>query len=68
LEIAPAIDLAYSLSDQLKLTGISVSSPTIQKILIKNGMGSKYQRLLKLYEQALDNKIELTPEQVKANP
>jgi len=60
------------LSDQLKLMGISVSSPTIQKILIKRGIGSKYQRLLKLEEQALDNKIELTPEQVeaieKANP
>ena len=54
------------LSDQLKLMGISVSSPTIQKILIKHDMGSKYQRLLKLEEQALDNKIELTPEQVKA--
>ena len=60
------------LSDQLKLMGISVSSPTIQKILIKHEMGSRYQRLLKLEEQALDHKIELTPEQVraieKANP
>ena len=54
------------LSDQLKLMGISVSSPTIQKILIKHGMGSRYQRLLKLEEKALDQKIELTPEQVKA--
>lgn len=60
------------LSDQLKLEGISVSSPTIQNILIKNGMGSKYERLLKLEEQALQHAIELTPEQVrmieKANP
>ncbi len=54
------------LSDQLKLMGISVSSPTIQKILIKHGMGSRYQRLLKLEEKALDQKIELTAEQVKA--
>ncbi len=60
------------LSDQLKLRGISVSSPTIQKILIRHELGSKYQRLLKLEEQALDHQIELTPEQVnaieKANP
>ena len=60
------------LSDQLKLEGISVSSPTIQNILIKNEVGSKYQRLLKLEEQALQKAIELTPEQVaqieKANP
>jgi transposase InsO family protein len=60
------------LSDQLKLEGISVSSPTIQNILIKNGMGSKYERLLKLEEKAQQHAIELTPEQVaqieKANP
>jgi transposase InsO family protein len=54
------------LSNQLKLTGVSVSSPTIQKILIKHEMGSKYQRLLKLEEQALNKEIELTPAQVKA--
>ena len=54
------------LSDQLKLMGISVSSPTIQKILIRHDMGSKYQRLLKLEEKALEQEIELTPEQVKA--
>lgn len=54
------------LSDQLKLVGISVSSPTIQKILIANNLGSKYQRLLRLEEKALNEKIELTDEQVKA--
>ena len=54
------------LSDQLKLKGVSVSSPTIQKILIQNELGSKYQRLLRLEEKALDEKIPLTPEQVKA--
>jgi len=60
------------LSDQLKLSGINVSSPTIQGILIKNGMGSRYERLLKLEEKALEHAIELTPQQVaqieKANP
>ncbi|HEB76848.1 MAG TPA: transposase, partial [Nitrospirae bacterium] len=60
------------LSDQLKLMGVSVSSPTIQKLLIKHDMGSRFQRLLKLEEKALDQKIELTAEQIraieKANP
>ena len=56
----------------LKLEGISVSSPTVQNILIKHGMGSKYERWLKLEELAAEQAIELTPEQValieKANP
>lgn len=60
------------LSDQLKLQGISVSSPVIQKILIKHGMGSRYERLLKLEERVLQEPSALTPEQVaqieKANP
>jgi transposase InsO family protein len=60
------------LSNQLKLEDISVSSPTIQNILIKNGMGNKYERLFKLEEHVAGEAIELTPEQVmlieKANP
>jgi len=54
------------LSDQLKLNGVSISNPTIQKILIQHELESKYQRLLRLEEKALDEKIPLTPEQVKA--
>lgn len=60
------------LSDMLKLEGITISFPTIQNILNKNNLGSKFERLLKLEEKALKNEIELTPEQVarieKANP
>jgi transposase InsO family protein len=60
------------LSDQLKLEGISISSPTIQNLLIKNGMASKYERLLKLEQQAAGEALELTAEQIaqieKANP
>lgn len=60
------------LSDHLKLEGVNISSPTVQDILIKNQMGSRYERLLKLEERALEQKIELTPQQVaqieKANP
>jgi len=60
------------LSHQLKLQGRYVSSPIVQKILIKHGLGSRYARLLKLEERALREKLPLTPEQVrgieKANP
>lgn len=60
------------LSDHLKLEGIQVSSPTIQSILIKHNLGSRYERLLKLEEQVSQSQIELTAEQValieKANP
>ena len=60
------------LSQRLKLDGVSVSSPTIQSILIKQGMASKFDRLLKLQEQVASEAIELSPEQVqqieKGNP
>jgi transposase InsO family protein len=60
------------LSDQLKSEGVSISSPTVQDILIRHGIGSRYERLLKLEEKALDGAIELTADQVvqieKANP
>ncbi len=61
-----------NLSDWLKLQGVGVSSPTIQNLLIKHGMGSKYERLLKLEERHLKEGIALTAEQIakieKANP
>lgn len=60
------------LSDELKLRNISISSPTIQKLLIKRGLGSKYERLLRFEERASERKIELTVAQIrlieKANP
>jgi transposase InsO family protein len=60
------------LSDMLKLRGVNVSSPTIQDILAKNGMGKRYERLLKLEARAAQEALELTPEQValieKNNP
>lgn len=58
--------------DMLALEGIKISYPTIQNILNKHGMGTRYERLLKLEEQALNHEIELSPAQVawieKANP
>lgn len=60
------------LSNMLKFEGITISSPTIQNILIKNDMASRFDRLLKLEAQAAQKSIELTPEQViwieKHNP
>ena len=52
------------LSAMLKLEGTSVSSPTIQQLLITHGMASKYDRLLKLEERLAGAPIELTAEQI----
>jgi len=60
------------LCDQLKLEGINISAITIQKILNRNEMGSRYDRWLKLEEKHSQKAIELTGEQVafieKHNP
>lgn len=53
------------LSDWLKLDGVGVSAPTIQKILNRHQMGSRYDRWLKLEQQYSQEAIELTGEQVK---
>src|SRR5579885_1400376 len=54
------------LSAHLKLQGIRVSSPTIQSMLIKYGIGTRFERLLKLEERVAVAPIELSPEQVTA--
>lgn len=54
------------ISSRLLLQGLSVSGPTVQSILNKNQMGSRYERLLKLEARALDGQIRLTAQQVKA--
>jgi transposase InsO family protein len=60
------------LANQLRLMGVSVSSPTIQNILIKHGLASRYDRLLKLEQRATTEKLDLSAEQIraieKANP
>lgn len=53
------------LSDYLKLDGYSVSSPTVQKILIRNMMASRYDRLMRLEEKHLQEGIELSTEQIR---
>lgn len=60
------------LSDTLKLEGIQISAITIQKILNRNEMGSRYDRWLKLEAKVHEHAIELNSSQVafleKHNP
>ncbi len=53
----------HRLSDLLLVTGVSVSGVTIQKILAKNGMRTRYKRMLKLEEKVAGAQTELTSEQ-----
>ena len=53
------------LSDYLRLHGFQISSPSAQKILIRHGMGSKYERLIKLEERHLKQGFELNDEQIR---
>lgn len=59
-------------SDQLRLAGVSVSPSTVRNIWIKEGLESKYKRILRLEEERNGKDIELTEEQIrlleKANP
>jgi len=59
-------------SDQLRLEGISVSPTTVRNIWIKEGLQTKYKRILRLEEETYGKQIELTEEQIKllekANP
>ena len=48
------------LSDHLKLEGVSVSAPTVQNILNREGLGSRYKRWLRLEEETAKKEIELT--------
>jgi transposase InsO family protein len=56
----------------LKAEGISVSAITIQKILNKHNLGTRYDRWLALEKQVAEQKIELSAEQIafieKQNP
>lgn len=60
------------ISDQLRLEGISVSASTVRNIWLKEGLESRYKRILRLEEETCGKEIELTEEQIrlleKANP
>ena len=53
------------LEAQLQLEGISVSAVTIQNILNSNGLGTRYDRWLRLEEQHATEPVELSSEQVR---
>lgn len=59
-------------SDQLRLRGISVSPSTVRNIWIREGLETRYKRILRLEEERHGRDIELTEEQIrlieKANP
>lgn len=55
----------HFLSDQLALEGITVSGPTIQNILTRQELGTRYARLLRLETKATQEQIALTPAQVQ---
>jgi hypothetical protein len=60
------------LSDKLRLEGISVSPGTVRNPWLKEGMETKYKRLLRLEEEKNGQDVELPAEQIrlieKANP
>jgi transposase InsO family protein len=59
-------------SDQLRLEGISVSPSTVRNLWLKEGLETRYKRILRLEEQTHGTDIALTAEQIKllekANP
>jgi hypothetical protein len=52
------------LAAHLAQQGVAVSFVTVQNVLNRRGLGSRYERLLALENKALEHQIELTPEQV----
>jgi hypothetical protein len=60
------------ISDHLRLEGISVSPSTVRNLWLKEGLESKYKRILRLEEQRAGEEIDLSEEQIrlleKANP
>ena len=53
------------LSDHLKLEGYSISSPTVQKILIRHNLASQFDRYMRLEEKHLKEGIPLSQEQIQ---
>lgn len=53
------------LSDQLKLEDISISFPTVQNILNKHELRTRYDRWLRLERHLADEGIDLSQEQIR---
>lgn len=60
------------ISDHLRLQSITVCPSTVRNIWLKEGMETKYKRLLRLEEEKNGKDVDLTEEQIKllekANP
>lgn len=60
------------ISDHLRLEGISVSPSTVRNLWLKEGLESKYKRILRLEEVRAGEEIDLSEEQIRlleqANP
>jgi len=60
------------ISDQLRLGGVSINPSTVRNLWLKEGLETKYKRLLCLEEETAGKEIERTEEQIrsleKANP
>ncbi|MDY0020596.1 MAG: IS481 family transposase [Anaerolineae bacterium] len=60
------------IADQLALEGISVCPTSVRNVWIKEGLETKYKRLLRLEEKAMAKGFKLTEQQIKllekANP
>lgn len=52
------------LANDLGKKNICISSPTVQKILIKCSMGTKHERIIRLEQKAIFDKYTLKPEQI----
>ena len=59
-------------SDQLRLEGITVSPSTVRNLWLKEGLETRYKRILRLEEETHGKDIELTEDQIRllerANP
>ncbi len=54
-----------TINDRLKLEGVGISSSTVRNILLREGLGTRYKRTLRVEEERWGSGVELTEEQVK---
>ena len=53
------------IADQLALEGISVCASSVRNVWLKQGLETKYKRLLRLEEKAMDKSFPLTEKQIR---
>ena len=60
------------IADQMALEGLSVCATSVRNVWIKEGLETKYKRLLRLEEKVMSKGFKLTEQQIrlleKANP